>query len=62
MDTQLLLATLIVGLALAYLVRGMYRTWFRTGAKTACGSGCNSCSKGVTTPPESTRRIALPQV
>ncbi len=62
MDTQSVLATLVVGLALVYLARGMYRTWFRTGVKTACGSGCNSCAKGAVVTPESTRRIALPQV
>lgn len=60
MDTQLLIATLIVCLALAYLAHGTYRTWFRSN--TGCGSGCNTCAKGAVVSPESTRRIALPQV
>lgn len=58
MTTQLTLALIAVGLAVAYVLRAAWKTW--AGSKAGCGSGCGKCST-----PEPLRvkgRMSLPQV
>ncbi|OWK39143.1 FeoB-associated Cys-rich membrane protein [Fimbriiglobus ruber] len=63
MDTQLIIVAAVVVLALAYVTRATWRTWFGPSEKTGCASGCGACkTTPVAASPEDRKRIALPQV
>ncbi len=62
MDWQLLAVAAALALAVAYLTRGAWRTWFGRTAK-ACGSGCGGCpAPRPADEAADRRRIALPQL
>lgn len=47
-DRQNIVALLVVALAAAYVLRGLWRVWrsVRGGAESTCG-GCGSCSQAA---------------
>jgi hypothetical protein len=61
MDWQWLAVIAALALALGYVARSTWRTWFGTG-KSACGTTCGGCAKPAPAASENQRRITLPQV
>ena len=57
---QLTIVGVLVALAMAYVVRSAWKTWFGKSVK-GCGSGCGKCA---TAPPEPKPegRFPLPQL
>ncbi|HET6575863.1 MAG TPA: hypothetical protein VFG68_19835 [Fimbriiglobus sp.] len=60
MDWQVVVVFAALALALGYLSRSAWRTWFGPAGK-GCASGCGGCAKPANQPQDQ-RRIALPRV
>ena len=61
METQLVIVCALVALAVLYLLRSTWQTWFGA-TKSGCGSGCGSCSSKKSDEENRNGRIPLQQV
>ncbi|MBY0461349.1 MAG: FeoB-associated Cys-rich membrane protein, partial [Gemmataceae bacterium] len=41
---QLVLVLALIALALGYVLRATWKTWFTSGDKPGCGLGCGKCA------------------
>ncbi len=62
MDWQLITVVVVLALAVGYVARSAWRTWFGPAGKGGCASGCGTCASATpTNRPEDRRRIELPR-
>jgi hypothetical protein len=61
MDWQVAVVIAALLLALGYLTRSAWRTWFGPAGKGSCASACGGCAKPADGP-EDRGRIALPRL
>jgi hypothetical protein len=62
MDWQVTVVIAVLAVALGYLFRSAWRTWFGPSGKGGCASSCGGCAKPADEGPGERRRIALPRV
>lgn len=60
MDLQVAVVTAALTLALAYLFRSAWKTWFGPAGKGGCASRCGGCARPADVGDRG--RIALPRV
>lgn len=62
MDWQVAVVIAALTLALGYLGRSAWRTWFGPAGEGGCASACGGCTKTVDNRSGEGKRIALPRV
>lgn len=62
MDWQVAVVIAALALAVGYLSRSAWRTWFGSAGKGGCASGCGVCAKPADDKSGERGRIALPRV
>jgi hypothetical protein len=60
-DWQVAVVIAALTVALSYLSRSAWRTWFGSAGKGGCATSCGGCVKPADSP-EDRERIALPRV
>lgn len=62
MDWQLPVVFAALTVALSYVSRSAWQTWFGAAGKSGCASDCGGCAKSATSDPGEGTRISLPRV